>query len=96
MAKAKTCAYHLCNAPIESGADPRTRYCRIQCKRNARQWRWRHKKPQKRAKQQHRWWMRKQAKNVKTTYAQRRRPLATRVEKKAAEDRGNSSADPIV
>lgn len=94
MAKAKTCAYHLCGLPIER-ADPRALYCGIKCQRNAWQWRWRHRKPKKRATQQHRWWKRQQAANVKKTYAQRRRPLATRVEKKAVEDEGKSPTDQV-
>jgi hypothetical protein len=94
MAKAKTCAYHLCDTPLDR-ADYRAQYCRPQCYRNAKQWRWRHRKPAKRAAEQHRWWKRKQRENVKKTYADRRRPLAARVEKKAAKDSRESSADQV-
>lgn len=95
MAKAKHCVYHLCGKPLSEGGDPRTRYCTDVCYRNAKMWRWRHKKPALRAAQQHRWWARKQAVNVKKTYAARRRPLATRVAKKASEDKRESSADQV-
>lgn len=95
MAKARTCAYHLCGLPLAPDDDPRSRYCDLKCYQNAKQWRWRHRKPQKRAAQQHRRWRRISAANIKKTYAQRRRPLATKVEKRAAEDRGKSSADRV-
>lgn len=98
MAKAKTCAYHLCGQPLHPeriAAFPKARYCRAQCRRNAIQWGWRARNPGKRAAEQHRWWKRKQAENVKKTYAQRRRPLATRVAKKAAVDGRESQADQV-
>lgn len=94
MAKAKLCAYHLCSLPLETD-DPKRIYCDIQCKRNAKQWRWRHRKPAKRAAQQHRWWLRKQAEGIKETVSKRRRPLATKAAKKAAEDGRETPTDQV-
>lgn len=95
MAKAKTCAYHLCGQPLPLDDDPRSRYCELRCYNNAKLWRWRHRKPAKRASQQHRWWKRKQRDNIKKTYAARRRPLATRVAKKVIEDTRESQAEQV-
>lgn len=95
MAKAKTCAYHLCGQVLLA-ADPRDRYCSLECYRNAKQWRWRHRKPRKRAAQQHRRSHKITRANTKKIYAQRRRPLATKLEKKLREDGRESPTNPVV
>ena len=73
MAKAKHCAYHLCGKPLER-SDPRAVYCDIKCRRNALQWRWRHKKPSSGPVMQRRWAVRKLAVGTKKVLQRRRRP----------------------
>ena len=97
--KYEVCAYVLCGKPLspERQKHEQAIYCDNggKCYRNAKKYRWRHRKPEKAAAARRRYKARKLREHVKTTYAQRRRPLATQVEKQALGDGRESLAKAV-
>lgn len=70
----RRCAYVLCGEllPVEHTANPRVKYCDAACYRNAKQWRWRHRKPALVAQQRRRRAARRVAALGKAVTARRR------------------------